>query len=496
MNYYLLLTTFCCALSVFQSGYSSSSLNLPQTVIENFIQESFKQRYDIELTMHSTITLFTVAVSLFYVGALVGSLSVSLVAERVGRKRGLLYPQAFSVIAAILMGCCKAASSYEMLLLGRLSIGISSGLAVGMSTLYCGEIAPIDIRGKVLLIKELGKTIGVFTAYVLGLPDLLGGEDTWPLLLAFIAVPSVIQCIILPFMPESPRYLLLSKCQYEKAKKELQKLRNTDDVEHEMKQIREEEQNNEAETKYSIWQLITSPKLRLSLVVCVALFLSDVMSGYTALQFYSTSIFESAGLETYDSQYATIGLGAIRLIMTIVAIYLIEKLGRRTLHLIGLAGVVISSIMITIALQYTNMEAMKALLIISAFTFVAFFSMGVALVPFIAVAELFTQGPRSAAVSVSLFICILGAFFISLVYPQMQLTLMNYSFLPFGIVEAVLFVFLLFYFPETKNRSSNQISLQFQEPNAVTAAIGFKKIIPEALMSKSHANYGTEVASS
>ena len=493
----LLLTTFCCALAVFQSGYSSSSLNVTQKIVEKFIQEVFQKRFNVELTVHATTTLFTVVVSMFYVGALVGALSVSWVAERIGRKRGLIYPQIFSVVAAILMGCCKSALSYEMLLIGRLSIGISSGIGIGMATLYCGEIAPINIRGKLLLIKSVGNTLGAFTAYVLGLPNLLGGEDTWPVLLAFVAVPSLLQCMILPFMPESPRYLILSKGEKENAEDELKKLRNTDDVGNEMKQIQAEEENNDAEMNYTIWQLLTSAKLRLSLMICVALFLSDAMSGYTALQFYSTSIFEDAGLEASKSQYATISLGGIRLIMTVVAIYLIEKFGRRTLHLIGLAGLVISSIMITISLQYTSIEVMKVLLITSALLFVAFFSIGVSVVPFIAVAELFTQGPRSAAVSVGVFVYVLGALFISLVYPQMQLSLMNYSFLPFVIVEVVLFVILLFYFPETKNRTSTQISLLFQEPNATTTVLGFKKIITEPLLtSKSYANYGTDITSS
>ena len=174
MAFYLLLTTFCCALAVFQSGYSSSSLNVTQKIVEKFILEVFEKRFDVELTVHATTTLFTVVVSMFYVGALVGALSVSWVAERIGRKRGLIYPQIFSVVAAILMGCCKSALSYEMLLIGRLSIGISSGIGIGMATLYCGEIAPINIRGKLLLIKSVGNTVGAFTAYVLGLPSILG----------------------------------------------------------------------------------------------------------------------------------------------------------------------------------------------------------------------------------------------------------------------------------------------------------------------------------
>ena len=106
------------------------------------------------------------------------------------------------------MGCCKVASSYELMLIGRTLVGISAGLFTGLSPLYIAEIAPIHIRGAMGTVNQLGVTTGILTSMVLGLEDALGGEDTWPVLLGLAAIPSLIQCIMLPFMPESPRYLI------------------------------------------------------------------------------------------------------------------------------------------------------------------------------------------------------------------------------------------------------------------------------------------------
>ena len=132
---------------MFQFGFNSSSLNTPQTKVEQFINETFMERYDSELSSDSISTYFSIAVSMFLVGGLIGALSGGWVAEKFGRKRGLLYTQVFSLLGAILMGSCKAANSYEILVLGRILVGISAGLFTGLSPLYVAEIAPINIRG-------------------------------------------------------------------------------------------------------------------------------------------------------------------------------------------------------------------------------------------------------------------------------------------------------------------------------------------------------------
>lgn len=497
MNSYLLLAIFSAVLGMFQFGYNSSTINAPQSKIEAFLNESFKTRYDVDLSEESSKTYFSIAVSMFLVGGMLGALSGGWVAEKFGRKRGLLYTQIFSLLGATCMGCCKAASSYEMLLIGRTLVGIAAGLFTGLSPLYVAEIAPINIRGAMGTVNQLGVTTGIFTSMVLGLEEVLGSEDTWPVLLALTAVPSILQCLLLPFMPETPRYLILSKRQLDDGRKALEKLRNSgSNIQTEIEDIQNEEAIETSESNVSIWQLLKSRKLRLCLFVCVCLHLSQQLSGMVAIFYYSTGFFENAGISKEKSQYTTLGVGAILVTMTLVTIPLMDRIGRRTLHLTGLGGIIMCSILITVALSYDTSDGVGVLLVVSTLTFVVFFALGPGSIPWMVAGELFTQGPRAAAISVCVFINWLGNLIVSLVFPQLQNNLEQFSFLPFLIITSILFVVLFFYFPETKSRTANELSLLFQVPHAWKTAIGFKKTnLEEPLEFDDLVNYGTELAS-
>ena len=224
MSYYLVLAIISAVLGLFQLGVNASSMNQPQSVIEEFLYEAFMKRYGSELTPELTSTYFSFAVTIFSVGGMIGALSAGQMAENLGRRNALLYAQSFSFLGAILQGCCKYALSYEMLLLGRLSAGVANGVLEGLSTLYLVEIAPTHIRGAIGTFNALGYTIGILTGTVLGLSNILGNEDTWPVLLALPIVPSTFQVLILPFMPETPRYLLISKRKISEAQEALMKL--------------------------------------------------------------------------------------------------------------------------------------------------------------------------------------------------------------------------------------------------------------------------------
>ena len=304
MNWYLSAAIFGAVLGMYQFGYNTGNINAPEKEIKQFIQEIYSTRYDATLSKESSKTYFSVIVSLFLVGGLIGSLSGGYVADKFGRKRGLLYTQAFSIAGAILMGCSKAAHSFEMLMIGRFFVGLSCGLFTGLSPLYVAEISPIKIRGAMGTVNQLAVTSGILTSMVLGLRKVLGGRDSWPTLLALTIVPSLLQCIILPFMPETPRYLILSKDNVDEGEKALQKLRNIEDVQEEIDELQNEESGETSTIEsLSIWQLLTSSELRLSLFVCICLHLSQQLSGIVAIFYYSTSFFENGGIKGDDAQY-------------------------------------------------------------------------------------------------------------------------------------------------------------------------------------------------
>ena len=166
-------------------------------------------------------------VAIFCVGGMMGGSMVGFISSRFGRKGGLLLNNVLVIIATLLLGLAKTANSFQMLIAGRLVIGINSGLNAGLAPMYLAEISPTSLRGAVSLhdftfkyqmfLLQLGTvyqliiTLSILLSQVLGMNNVLGTEEGWPWLLALTVVPALFQLATLPFCPESPKYLLLDK---------------------------------------------------------------------------------------------------------------------------------------------------------------------------------------------------------------------------------------------------------------------------------------------
>ena len=174
--------------------------------------------------------------------------------------------------------------------------------------------------------------------------------------------------------------------------------------------------------------------------------------------------------------------------MTIVTIPLMDKLGRRTIHFVGIIGMIICSILITIALNISTLDSVDCnaidsgsssetdgagvFAIVATLAFVVFFAFGPGSIPWLITGELFTQAPRSAAIAVATFVNWSGNLAVGLIFPHMQEAITDFSFLPFTILLVILFALLYFYLPETKGIPVNEIEALLQTPNAWTTPIG------------------------
>ncbi|KAG0428509.1 hypothetical protein HPB47_024512, partial [Ixodes persulcatus] len=203
--------------SAFHHGYHLGVVNSPQQVLEDFINSTFTERFG-EPASEATVTLvFSVFVAVFCVGGMMGGLLTALVADRFGRRGGLLLNSGLVFAAALLMTLSKGAASYELLVLGRLIAGINAGLTAGLAPLYLCEISPIRYRGATGTIYQLVLSVSILFAQLVGIPQLLGNDDNWPYLFALAVIPSVLMLMSLPFCPESPKYLLMVRCQPKQA---------------------------------------------------------------------------------------------------------------------------------------------------------------------------------------------------------------------------------------------------------------------------------------
>uniref|UniRef100_A0A672ZT63 Solute carrier family 2, facilitated glucose transporter member 1-like n=1 Tax=Sphaeramia orbicularis TaxID=375764 RepID=A0A672ZT63_9TELE len=458
----LLLSVGAAVIGSLQFGYNTGVINAPQNVIENFINQTWYGRYSDPITKGSLTAIWSVSVAIFSVGGIFGSFSVGLFVNRFGRRNSMLMANILAFIAAALMGFSKMADSWEMLIIGRFVVGLYSGLSTGFVPMYVGEVSPTALRGALGTLHQLGIVVGILIAQVFGLDAVMGNENLWPLLLGFTFIPAVIQCILLPLCPESPRFLLINKNEENKAKAVLKKLRGSTDVSTDIKEMKEESRQMMREKKVTICELFRSPIYRQPLVIAVMLQLSQQLSGINAVFYYSTRIFEKAGVE--QPVYATIGAGVVNTAFTVVSLFVVERAGRRSLHLLGLMGMAGATILMTIALALLEkLKWMSYLSIVAIFAYVAFFELGPGPIPWFIVAELFSQGPRPSAIAVAGFSNWTANFIVGMCFQYIEELCYPYVFVIFTVLLLVFFIFTYFRVPETKGRTFDEIAAGFRQ---------------------------------
>merc|ERR1719244_568977 len=400
---------------------------------------------------------------------MLGAMGGGVVADKIGRKRGLMVSQVIGLVGGVVMAVSEPLHAWEVLLVGRLVVGLTAGLNTVLVTLYVSEIAPVSLRGGFGVFNQLAVTFGIFLGQVLGLESVLGSSH-WPWLLAVTTLPPALQLLILMRSPRSPRYLALTLGMPEEARKELLKLRGGQDqrVDQELKEILEEGSGDQ-ESEMSLLELLKSQKLRLPLVICVVMHLSQQLSGMVAIFYYSVTFFESAGISVESAKYANLGVGAILVTMTLVTIPLMDRLGRRILHLSGLLGMCVMAILIVIAQNLMPEEgevsgSSGGFLIAVTLGFVVFFAVGPGSIPRMIAGEMFTQGPRPAASSVVVSVNWAANLTVGLVFPLVLIPqLKEFTFLPFAIILAALSVFVFMFLPETKGRTVGETTKLLQE---------------------------------
>ncbi|XP_025156668.1 glucose transporter type 1 isoform X9 [Harpegnathos saltator] len=478
LTVFLSYSILAAVLGMLQFGYNTGVINAPEVNIENFMKDVYKDRYGEDISDDSVKKLYSVAVSIFAIGGMLGGFSGGIIANRFGRKGGLLLNNVLGIVGACLMGFTKLAESYEMLFFGRFIIGVNCGLNTSLVPMYISEIAPLNLRGGLGTVNQLAVTVGLLVSQVLGIEQILGTNDGWPVLLGLAICPAILQLLLLPVCPESPRYLLITKQWEEEARKALRRLRASNQVEEDIEEMRAEERAQQAESTISMTELICSPTLRAPLVIGVVMQLSQQLSGINAVFYYSTNLFTSSGLTDESAKFATIGIGAIMVCMTLVSIPLMDRTGRRTLHLYGLGGMFIFSIFITISFLIKEffgyvqemIDWMSYLSVVSTLSFVVFFAVGPGSIPWMITAELFSQGPRPAAMSIAVLVNWMANFLVGIGFPSMKTSLENYTFLPFSAFLAIFWIFTYKKVPETKNKTFEEILALFRHGNDRYAA--------------------------
>ncbi|XP_067828139.1 solute carrier family 2, facilitated glucose transporter member 4-like [Heptranchias perlo] len=462
----LILAVFTAVLGSLQFGYNLGVINAPQKIIERSYNETWMRRQTgVEqpqpIDQAMLTTLWSLSVAIFSVGGMASSFLVGTLAEWLGRKKAMLANNILAVTGGVLMGLSKYCQSYEMLILGRFVIGAYSGISSGLVPMYVGEISPTRLRGTLGTLHQLAIVSGILIAQVFGLNVILGTDNLWPFLLAVTVFPAILQVILLPLCPESPRYLYIVHNEESMAKKCLRRLTGRQDVTKSLTEMKEEKRRMDMEPKVTIAQLFKMPSYRQPIFIAIMLQLSQQLSGINAVFYYSTSIFISMGIER--PVYITIGVGVVNTAFTVVSLFLVERVGRRTLHLLGLAGMSVCAFIMTTSLALLDkLPWMSYISMVAIFGFVAFFEIGPGPIPWFIVAELFSQGPRPAAMTVAGFANWTSNFIVGMSFQYIVELCGPFVFLIFAFLLIVFCGLTYFKVPETRGKTFDQIASAFR----------------------------------
>ena len=390
-------------------------------------------------------------------GAAVGAASAGPLSDRLGRRN-------IVIIAAILftIGAVGAALAPNVttLVFFRVVLGLAVGSAALIVPLYLSEIAPTQIRGAITSLNQLNIVFGILFAYVVN--ALLASGGAWRWMLGLAVIPSLVLLIGMFFLPETPRWLV-SQDRDEDARDVLRRSRDEDTVEKEIGDIREVEEQEEGGLRE-----LTASWVRPALVVAIGLAIFQQIIGINTIIYYAPTTLTNVGYGNEAAIYANLVIGLVNVAMTFVAIWLIDRVGRKPLLLTGLVGMVLSlailglsSLLLPQPSNPTDPAAIITLLCLAAFiiSFAATWGPTV----WVMLPEVLPLRIRGTAMGLAIFLHWLANFAVSQTFPVFLAAWgPGITFLGYATIGVLAFVFVSALVTETKERSLEEIEADLQ----------------------------------
>jgi len=386
-------------------------------------------------------------------GVLFGATFSSLVSGRVtdflGRKKVILITAIIFTVGSFI---CALANSVEVLVAGRVVLGLAIGIASYTAPLYISEISAKQNRGALVGLNQLAIVIGILGSYAVDYAFAKDGQ--WPAMVGMGAVPAILLGLGMLWMPESPRWLVLHHRESE-ATNVLQRIRGTKNVSFELDDIRSSLHEERAK-----WTELFAPALRTGLIVGVGLGLFQQFTGINTVIYYAPSIFLMSGFTSNSvSIAATAGVGLVNVVMTLIGLFFIDKLGRRPLLITGIVGMLISLAALAAAFaMHLGGETMKLVGVGSLMLYVASFAISLGPVFWLMISEIYPLRIRGLAMGFATGIQWLGNLIVSFTFPILIERLGPApTFSIYAAVCLAAIMFSVFIVPETKGLSLEEI---------------------------------------
>ncbi|EJG0128031.1 sugar porter family MFS transporter [Staphylococcus pseudintermedius] len=386
-------------------------------------------------------------VSSMLVGAIVGAGLSGPLSEKLGRRRLVFMISIVFIIGALILAL---APTMEILVLGRVIIGLAVGGSTAIVPVYLSELAPTDARGSLSSLNQLMITIGILASYLVNYA--FAPIEGWRWMLGLAVVPSVILMIGVIFMLESPRWLLEKRG--EKAARDVMKLTYpASEIDHEIENMKKINQIAD-----NTWTVLKSPWLLSTIIIGSVFALLQQLIGINAIIYYAPKIFATAGFGESTAILSTVGIGVVNVLVTIFAISIIDKIDRKKLLVIGNIGMVASLLIMSALIWLIGVNSAAWIILLCLTTFIIFFGVSWGPVLWVMLPELFPMRARGAATGIAALVLSIGSLLVAQFFPVLTDVLqVQQVFLIFAVIGIIAMIFVIKFLPETRGRSLEQI---------------------------------------
>lgn len=401
------------------------------------------------------------------VGSITGVLFAGALSDRFGRKRTMLISAILFTVSAV--GCAVSAD-LDQLVIYRIIGGIGIGIVSVVCPLYISEVSPASHRGRMVSLYQLAVTVGFLGAYLMNYylldmsveftsnnPLLLKifGTEVWRGMLGAETIPALMFFIIIFFIPESPRWLIV-KGEESRASTIFNRIYNNASVIsfqiNEVKSVLQSEERSD-------WKLLLSPGIFRAVIIGAAIAILGQFMGVNAVLYYGPSIFETSGLSSGDSLFYQSLIGLVNMGTTVLALLIIDKVGRKKLVYVGVTGMIISLILIGLYFIMGESLGLSSIFLLVCFLLYIFFTAGsISAVIFVFLSEMYPTKVRGTAMSIAGLSLWIGTFLIGQLTPWMLETITpagTFFLFAFMCIPYMFIVWKLM--PETAGKSLEEI---------------------------------------
>ena len=402
------------------------------------------------------------------VGSIIGVLFAGILSDKLGRKMTM-------VISAVLFSTsalgCAISADFIQLVIYRIIGGVGIGVVSIVSPLYISEVSVAQYRGRLVSLYQLAVTVGFLGAYLVNYQLLSWVEsgahldifwlnkifvsEVWRGMLGMETLPAILFFIIIFFIPESPRWLIV-RGKEEKAINILERIYNS--ISEAKCQLSETKSVLTSETK-SEWAFLMKPGILKAVIIGVCIAILGQFMGVNAVLYYGPSIFEDAGLSGGDSLFYQVLVGLVNTLTTVLSLVIIDQVGRKNLVYYGVSGMILSLLLIGLYFLYGESLGISSLLLLAFFLFYVFCcAVSICAVVFVLLSEMYPTKVRGLAMSIAGFALWIGTYLIGQLTPWMLQNLTPAgTFFLFAIMCVPYMLIVWRLVPETTGKSLEEI---------------------------------------